>query len=381
MSDQSHRVALFSTSFLPYSQTFIHEELKAHERYDVDVFCKERLNEERFPYDSYYKPKGKFSEFIYENTAYWPSFDRRIANTNYDLIHAHFGTGAVYALPYKLRHDLPLVVTFHGHDVAALMGMGKYKPKYWRYILYSKKILEEADLMLAVSNEMAEILAEISGRPEAIEVLHLGVNLNTFDPIDYEKRPENEQCQITMIGRFTEKKGHIYALKAFKKVIAETNGAAHLNFVGEGGLLEKCRNYVTEHNLDSNVTFHGILETSGISNILKKSDFLIAPSIVAKDHDREGTPIVLKEANATAIPAIGTYHGGIPEVIDDGKTGFLVPERNTGVLADRMIDLIEHPQKRKEFGIAAREKIEKDYNIKTQVKKLESRYDRLANNK
>ncbi|NGP86875.1 glycosyltransferase family 4 protein [Fodinibius halophilus] len=380
MSDQSHRIALFSTSFLPYSQTFIHEELKAHERYDVDVFCKERLNEERFPYDSYYKPNGKVSEFIYENTAYWPSFNRRIGNTNYDLIHAHFGTGAVYALPYKLRHDIPFVVTFHGHDVAALMGTGKYKPKYWRYILYSKKILQKADLILAVSNEMAEILGEISGRPEAVEVFHIGVNLDTFDPVDYEERPKNDQCQITMIGRFTEKKGHIYALKAFKKAVNKTNGA-HLNFVGEGGLIEKCRAYVAEHNLKSKVSFHGILESSEISDMLKKSDFLIAPSIVGKDHDREGGPVVIKEANATAIPAIGTYHGGIPEIIDDGKTGFLVPERNTEALADRMIDLIEHPQKRKEFGLAAREKIKRDYNIKTQVQKLESLYDRVADNK
>lgn len=380
MSKLKKSIALFSTSFLPYSQTFIYEEIQAHKRYTVDVFCKERKNEQRFPYESYFKPEGKLRELIYENIAYWPSFNRQMRRKNYALIHAHFGTGAVYALPYKLRHNIPLIATFHGHDIGTLISNDRYKPSNWRYAVYSKMILSKADLLLAVSTEMAEILCKLSKRPEAVRVFHIGVNLDKFEPINYESRIENNICQLVMIGRFTQKKGHQYALKAFKIAI-QKGRKAHLHLIGDGELKQECIKYVHSNKLDSNVTFHGVLNSSEISLLLKRVDLLLAPSVVASNQDREGGPVVIKEANATAIPAVGTYHGGIPEIIEDGKTGYLVPERHVDSLANRMIDLIDHPKKRSAFGVAAREKMERDYDIRKQVQKLESLYDQVSRNK
>jgi|AntRauTorckE6833_2_1112554.scaffolds.fasta_scaffold00583_8 glycosyltransferase involved in cell wall biosynthesis len=372
---ERRKIALFSTSFLPYSQTFIYDEIRTHsEEYFVEVFCKERLNEGRFPYPHFHKPKGKISEFIYENIAYWPGFDKIFKEEHFDLIHAHFGTGAVYALPYVKKHTIPFIVTFHGNDVAALMGTQKYHYSRWRYYYKSKQILQQADLLLAASEELKALLIELGADENKVQVYRLGIDLEKFNYS--EPDISGEIVSFIMVGRFTEKKGHQYTLKAFKKVIDDGLNA-ELSFVGSGELEEDLRAYVDEHKLTKRVHFKGILSPQEVSEELKKADVLVAPSVVTFDHDRESGLIVVKEAQATGRPVIGTWHGGIYEIIDDNKTGFLVPERNADILAEKMTELIKDPEMRLEFGRAGRKKMEEEYDLKKQVQTLESHYESI----
>ena len=139
------------------------------------------------------------------------------------------------------------------------------------------------------------------------------------------------------------------------------------------------QNFVEENDLSSAVDFKGILTPDEVSEVLKSSDVLVAPSIVAFDQDRESGLIVVKEAGGVGIPAIGTWHGGIHEIIEDGKTGFLIPERNVPELIKKMKLFIEQPELIKTFGAASRKKMEKDYNLFSQVKKLEAFYEEAIN--
>src|SRR5690606_29561840 len=132
------RVALFNTRFLPYSQTFVYEELRQHQRYEVEVFARQRLLPERFPY-----PHVHVAEPLYGYTRRSAKFDRLFATRRFDLVHAHFGTGAVYAVRFAQRFDLPLIVTFHGADVGLLLSRyERSKPTNWRYVHFSQQILE-----------------------------------------------------------------------------------------------------------------------------------------------------------------------------------------------------------------------------------------------
>lgn len=369
------KIALFSTSFLPYSQTFIYDEIRAHsDEYHVEVFCKERLNEEHFPYPHFHKPPNQFTEVLYENMAYWPSFNKIIKQKNFDIVHAHFGTGAVYALPYVKKYDLPFVVTFHGYDVAALMGTEKYHYTRWRYYLKHQQIFDQADLMLAASEELKALLIELGADPKKVKVYRLGIDLDHFTYT--EPTVTGERTSFIMVGRFTEKKGHVYALQALKKVI-ESGHNADLSFIGSGSLQKELQKYVQDYNLTDFVHFKGILSSDEVAEALVKSDVLLAPSIVTESLDRESGLIVVKEASATGRPVIGTWHGGIHEIIDDQKTGFLVPERNVPELADRMIQLIENPALREKFGKAGRNKMEHEYDLHQQVKTLEAHYESL----
>lgn len=377
MMPERRKIALFSTSFLPYSQTFIYDEIRSHsENYRVEVFCKERLNSDRFPYPHINKPP-KIFEFLYENIAYWPSFKKKIKQENFDLVHAHFGTGAVYTLPYVKKFNLPLVVTLHGYDVSDLMGINKFYPKRWRYNLKASSIFKHANLLLVASEELRAMLIELGVPNEKVKVYRLGIDLDRFS-YD-EPSPKNGPVSFVMVGRFTEKKGHIYALKALKKVL-DKGFDAELSFIGSGSLEDELRQFVTENEIDDKVHFRGILTADEVAEELKKSDVLLAPSLVPASYDRESGLIVVKEASASGRPVIGTWHGGIHEIIDDGKTGFLVPERNVPKLADRMIRLIKDPEMRKNFGKAGRDKMEQEYDLKQQVNVLESHYEDLLEN-
>lgn len=372
------KIALFSTSFLAYSQTFIYDEITSHSPdYEIEVFCKSRMNEDRFPFENYHNPKGKVAEYVYQNMAYSPSFNRIIKKGNFDLIHAHFGTGAVYALPYVKKFDLPFVVTFWGNDVSALIGKQRYDPNRWRYILKAPEILERADIVLAVSNEMKQILSEIADVEHKTRLYHQGIDLTNFSPGSFSNEgPVN----ILLIGRFTQKKGHIVALKAFKKVL-DSGKKATLTFIGDGELMETCQNYVQQNNIGDHVNFAGVMTQKEIAEYLKNTDMLLVPSIVADDHDREGSPTVIREASASGIPVIGTYHAGIWECIEDGKTGFLVAERDINTLADRIMTLIDDPELRSEMGKNARIKMENEFNLQKQVALLESYYEEAIHRK
>lgn len=374
--------AVFSTDFLPYSQTFVYDEIRSHERYAVDVFCKQRLNTSRFPYDNTYQPGGALGRLFYENMAYWPAFDRILAQKKHDLIHAHFGTGAVYALPYVKKYKYPFIVTFWGNDVGALIGPQRRKPARWRYVLAAPRIMKAADLMLCVSQELCDFVAELSGRPEAVRLYHQGVDLSLFSQgLDSNPNPgassgaeSSEEVRLILIGRFTEKKGHKYALKAFDQVL-KAGRNAKLVLVGSGPLMEECATFVTTNGMDDSVIFTGTLTQEETARELARSQIALVPSVVAQDQDREGSPTVIREASASALPVIGTVHAGIPEIIDDGRTGFLVPERDVLALSDRMITLIDDAEMRDAFGRAGRRKMETEFDVKKQVAVLEQHYD------
>lgn len=366
----SGTAALFANRFLPYSQTFIYDEIRAHERYEVDIFCKERLNENRFSYDRVYAPSSWLGSRIYENLGYWPRFDRILSKGNHDLVHAHFGTQAVYALPYVERHDLPFVVTFHGIDVGDLFGPRRYLPRQWRYWALSNRIFERADLLLPVSIELGELLIEMGAPKSKIEVYRLGIDLSKFQRADEER----DVPRITLVGRFAEKKGFSYALRACVRAI-HSGSTAEVVVLGSGEREAQLRQIVREGGIADRVDFRGAVPHSEVAHVLARTDIMMTPSVVTRTHDRDSGILVAKEGSACQVPVIGTYHGGIPSIIDDGETGFLVPERDVEALANRLTTLLDDPELRQRMGRAARKKMKREFDLFKQVQTLETYYD------
>lgn len=364
------RVALFSTNFLEYSQTFVYDEVRAHDRYAVEVFSAQRLNRDRFPYEPVHLPSPRaFS--LYKATTYCAAFDREFASKRFDLVHAHFGPGSVYGLSYAMRHDLPLVVTFHGYDVPVLMGTDVYKPEYWRYGLAWHLLKRRIDRFLAASLDLRDLLLKLGAPPERVHLYHLGVDVPTYarEPV------QREHVEVLMIGRFVEKKGHAYALRAFAQV-ARTGAPVRLVFLGDGGREASIRALAAELGVADRVEFAGSVPHREVARRLAQTDIVIAPSVTAANGDRESGILVLKEAGASSLPVVGTYHGGLPEIIDDGETGFLVPERDVEALADRLSRLVADPALRARMGLAGRRKMEVEYDLHTQVRRdLAGHYD------
>jgi colanic acid/amylovoran biosynthesis glycosyltransferase len=359
------RVALFSTNFVDYSQTFVHDEAIHHQRYEVEVFARRRMFEDRFPFAGVVHVGGPFYGF----TRHDAGFHRQFKSGRFDLVHGHFGTGSLYALPYAARHDLPLVVTFHGYDVPLLRSAARIYPENWPYALLAGSLLERLTLGLCASRELLELLVE-AGVPRAkLEVYRLGVDVSRF-----RRSRRGSAPRVVMVGRFVEKKGFEYGIRAH--ALALSRGAeAELCIVGGGEREAKLKALVAELGTAEHVRFLGVQTSEQIAALLGESDVLMAPSVVGADGDRESGVIVLKEASASECAVLGTHHGGIGEIIDDGVTGYLVPERDAETLGIRLFALLQDRALCERMGRSGRAKVERDYDIETQVRVLEAHYD------
>ncbi len=359
-------VALFNTRFLPYSQTFVYEEIRHHQRYDAEVFCGVRLLPERFPW-----PRVNVAGPLYRVTRSSAPFDARFRERNFTLVHAHFGPGAVYALPFARRHRLPLVVTFHGYDVPILTSWRRWLPEHLRYALLGPQVLREMTLGLCASNELRELLIAQGVPGDKLRVHRLGVDLDRFHPGTRPAQPTD----VVMIGRFIEKKGFEFGLQSFARVAAELPDI-RLTLIGEGEREPMLKSIAREAGIEQRVTFAGTRSPEQVAATLATAHVLLAPSVVEPGTgNRESGLIVVKEASASGAVPIGTLHGGIPEIIDDGVTGYLVAERDVDALADRLSRVMKDPARCRSMGLAAREKMIREYDNRARVSALESLYD------
>lgn len=369
MSDK-RGVALFNVNFLPYSETFVFEEIRRHERYDVEVFAWRRMNANLFPFSPVH-----VAGLVYGLAGWSPTFDRRFQEKKFSVVHAHAGHSGIYAMRYARRYNLPLVITFHGKDVSLLRSDERFKrPDYWPYAALSRRMLSEMTLGLCASTELQDLLLEFGVPQHKLRIHRLGIDLNLF-----QRNPKERAVpEVVMVGRLVEKKGFRYGIEAFAQV---TNHGvdAHLTIVGDGPERESLQTLVQSLGVQSRVTFAGILRSAEIATLLGNADVLLCPSVVAKNGDRESGLIVAKEASAAGAVPVGTLHGGIPEIVDDGVTGYLVRERDSAQLGDRLERVLRDPTLRKSMSLAARAKMEREYDLLERVRVLETIYDEVSN--
>jgi glycosyltransferase involved in cell wall biosynthesis len=369
------RVAVLRNQFLPYSETFIHDELRFHERYRATVLARREIDPERFPgHDVVAIESGSkrrpLASLWYGLSGRAAVFDAALARGDFALIHAHFGHNGAYALDFARRHHLPLVVTVHGHDVTVLLGREKYEPQWWFYLARYRRLFREAALILTASRELRDLLVTAGCPASKLSVHRLGVDIQS---LERHRGGVLEPRRVTMVGRFVEKKGHEYGIRA----IAELERAGleiELVIIGDGPLRARYEQLVRELGL-ARVRFTGSLDHARTLSEIARSAALLAPSVVARNLDRESGMIVAKEASALGVPVIGTLHGGLPEIVVDGETGFLVEERDPRALAHRLSAVLCDPELRTRLGRAARAKMQVEYDLRSRVRALESHYD------
>ncbi|MGB0679614.1 MAG: glycosyltransferase [Polyangiales bacterium] len=365
MNTPQHRVAIFSTNFVPYSQTFIYEQAKRHKRYAAEVFCWRRLNADRFPFTPVHVAGP-----LYGLSTWSPHFHRILGRRPFDLVHAHFGTGAIYAAPYARRHDLPLVVTFHGYDVPLLWNIRRFHPAYWPFALGARAMLRQMTLGLCDSGELRELLLAEGVPEEKLRVHKLGIDIDDFQPA----APRARATRLIAVGRFVEKKGFEYVIRAFAPH-AKAHPQLRLALIGDGPRRARLQAWVERLGLGAQVDFLGVLPAAQVREQLRQSDILLAPSVIAKDGDRDSGLLVAKEASAAGLPVLATVHGGLPEIVEHGVTGFLAPERDVGTLSAHLATLLADDALRQRMGAAARAKMLREYNADDVRDRLEAHYD------
>jgi glycosyltransferase involved in cell wall biosynthesis len=227
-------------------------------------------------------------------------------------------------------------------------------------------------LGLCASQELHDMLLALGVPASKLRVFRLGIDVERFVPMS---KPSREPITI-MIGRFVEKKGFEYGIQAFAQ--ATQNIAARLILVGSGPRERQLRALVAQLGISERVQFAGPLTQTEVAALLQQSTVLLAPSIVAKDGNRESGLIVVKEASACGTVPIGTRHGGIPEIIDDGVTGYLVPERDVSELSARLRKVLTDADLRQRMAAEGRQKMLREYDNRERVASLEAIYDEVA---
>jgi len=129
--------------------------------------------------------------------------------------------------------------------------------------------------------------------------------------------------------------------------------------------------------LSGKIFFHGGCAASSVREHFNRSDIFVLPSIIGSDNSQEGQPVSLIEAQATGLPAISTFTGGIAETMLDGKSGFLVKEKDPESLAERLQFLIDNPKVCEPMGQAGRQFVEEEFSLNQCAAVISSIYERV----
>lgn len=385
MSEASNKkiVAHSLHTYLFRTGSWIYSQIVNAKKFHPLVIATRKQNIEVFPWDDAHflsdlSPFRRFFEREYAKLTdfYYPWAYRLLKERDIALVHSHFGNRGYFDLKLKERLRVPQVTMFYGHDASMMALDPRWRRRY-------HELFSRCELILAEGNHMRQVLIGLGARPDRVIVQHLGVDLDkiTFIP----RKPEDGRpVKILIASTFRDKKGITYCLEAFANV-AKKHRTVHLSIIGDAGRSDREQAYKKEvlavirnRGIADRVTMFGFLDYPAFIEEAKKHDIFLSHSVVGSDGETEGgAPVTLIEMSAYGMPVLATLHCDIPEVIVDGKSGFLVPERDVDALTQRLEYLIEHPELWEQMGRAGREHVEQEYDAKKQAARLEQIYSDL----
>jgi colanic acid/amylovoran biosynthesis glycosyltransferase len=287
---------------------------------------------------------------------------------NADVIHCHFGTTARTIADLKAIGAIkaPMLSSFHGMDIT-VFPKTHGKEYYTRLFKVSEMFTGNSAFIINKMYETGCPAQKTHKIPECINI----------DQFEYRgEAPKRTVLKIFTVGRFVEKKGYEYSLKAVA-LLKKQNIVFQYDIVGEGPLKEKMIALADELGIKDMITFHGGMKQEELKNIYSASHIFLLPSVTAANGDTEGQGLVLQEAQAIGVPVLATLHNGFPDSIIDGKTGYLVPEKDPVALFEKLVVLNNDENLCAEMGRLGRKFVEESFDSKTVVKDLIKLYNVL----
>lgn len=272
-------------------------------------------------------------------------------------LHAHFATSATTVARLAARiTGVPYSFTAHAKDI--------FHTSVDRSALRTK--LADAHHVVTVSDYNAAWLREHFGAAAArVHRVYNGLDVAAL-PFS---EPWRRNGRIAFVGRLVEKKGLPDLLDAVA-LLRERGQDVPLDVVGAGGGEDALRAQVRVLDLHDLVTFHGPLPGDRVRDVLGAASVFAAPCVHASDGDRDGLPTVLLEAMAAGTPCVSTPVTGIPEAVQHGNTGLLVPERDPDALADAVERLLGDADLRVRLAVAARRHVQRRFDRSAQAASL-----------
>lgn len=302
----------------------------------------------------------------------WRQFIRHLPfiNIHADVVHFEFlGLGTMYPLVPKVL-GAPMVVSCRGTELHLLE---QYKPDQAAAFL---DCLARADAIHCVSDNMANKVAEVSGRENSrtsgIWVNRPALATETITPKDNWEM--NEPPLILAVGRLVWIKGYDYLLAALSR-LKQAGIAFRAQIIGDGPLYAALRYSIEDLDLKSEVELLGSLPSADVLQRLRAADLFVLSS------HAEGISNAALEAMAMGLPVVTTNAGGMAEAVSDGVDGFVVPVRDIPALADRLKTLLTDVGQRERMGRSARSRAETNFSLGRQAEVFEQLYQSVISSR
>jgi colanic acid/amylovoran biosynthesis glycosyltransferase len=268
----------------------------------------------------------------------------------YDIIQCHFGYSGILGAHLKEAGIKGKLVTmFHGHDIR--LGLEKGGHIYF-------DLFKHGDCFLSISDYNYENLVKFGADPKKIIHHSVGIDLDLFSPD--EKKVENKDGEIVLltVARLVPVKGLEYGIKAVYEVLRKyPDSSLKYHILGSGPQEAFLKKLTKDYDITEAVIFLGSKGQDQVVEEMNCADIFFLPSV------SEALPVCLMEAQAMKLPVIATDVGSVSEVVVNGKSGFLVPERDVEALANKLEYLVEHPEIWPEMGKTGRDYVKKHYDI------------------
>jgi colanic acid/amylovoran biosynthesis glycosyltransferase len=364
-------------SFLPITQNWVYSQIQYNTRCKSSVLCQYKENEAQFPHDTVYalypkrSPVAEVDMLLTRFRARYrkPCSEQMIESLRPDIIHGHFAFESWRHINAIVKSGLPLVTTFYGLDINKLPRRKIWRERY-------KALFQTGAAFIVEGQFMAEQLAKLGCPLSKITCIPIGVPVDAIRAAVKERDEARIRILFTGLGR--EKKGALDAAAAFAAV-AKHRPDIFLDLIGNGKYRARVAKLLKKAKVLNRCTFHGFVPVSRYLELLGNASIVLAPSVTAADGDTEGgAPVTVVEAQVAGIPVVGTLHCDIPVVVKNNETGLLCPERDRDTLTANLEKLVVDPELREKMGKAAAKSAAERHDIKRQVEKLTSVYDKVA---
>ena len=290
-----------------------------------------------------------------------------------DIVHTHTakaGTlGRLAAMLYnifRIREKCLLIHTFHGHVLHSYFG----KSKSTLFVWIERFLARFTDTIIAVSESVKKDLLSLAiGNKNKIITIPLGLELEPYLGINRLAKDSNDGAtSIGIIGRLVPVKNHKMFLRVAKG-LKEAVAPEKMRFlvVGDGPLRSELEQYAQELGISEDVTFAGWVKN--LQDVYSQLDIAALTSL------NEGTPVALIEAQAAACPCVATDVGGMQDVIENEKSGFLVPSGDKKSFLNALLELIKSPQRARSMGDYGRNAVKNKFSKDRLIKDIEMLYE------
>jgi glycosyltransferase involved in cell wall biosynthesis len=283
----------------------------------------------------------------------WRTLSRMFRAEHYDVVHTHDDRPLLYGMPAAWWAGVRRRVHTHHH--------GHLEKVTWRQRFLLRQASLFAEQFVCVSQDSARYMIDQGVAASRVSTLWNGIDLTQFaysGPCD--------DGPIVTVARLSPEKDIANLVRA-ARIVVDRQPHARFEIAGDGASRADLERLARELNLTTHITFLG--EMRDIPSLLGRARLFVLPSLT------EGISLTLLEAMARGLPVVTTAVGGNPEVVEDERTGLLVPARDAEKLANAILGVVTDPDWGRRMGQAGRQRVEEHFDIRKMTAAYEAMYD------